>query len=342
MRRSVVWPAEPGLGVLALTARCLSILFLAMMCQEAFAAPVGTRKPVWIDTDPACGQGETADVDDCWALLLAFSSPELDIRGISTVFGNVDEETAFVVARSVLDRLVESGSGDLPAVYQGAQRPGGGATSPAIAALATALERERLTILALGPLTNVAGLLAEHPQLAGNIDRIVGVAGTRPAQRRLFPGTSALLHFHDLNFVKDPAAFEAILQSGVSMSLLPFEAAQKVTVTPADLSLLSSGGAPAQWLAAVSLGWMRFWQDQLGTDGFHPFDSLAVGYVIDPLNFACEQIPARVQRARSLFVARDALEVSHTFERSTSVTYCSEVDPAFKSEVLRRLVELCQ
>ena len=99
-----------------------------------------------------------------------------------------------------------------------------------------------------------------------------------------------------------------------------------VTVTPADLSLLSSGGAPAQWLAAVSLGWMRFWQDQLGTDGFHPFDSLAVGYVIDPLNFACEQIPARVQRMRSLFVARDALEVSHTFERSTSVTYCSEVD----------------
>ncbi len=197
-----------------------------------------------------------------------------------------------------------------------------------------------MTILALGPLTNVAAVLAQHPQLAGNIDRIVAVGGTRPAQRRLYPGTSKLLHFHDLNFVKDPAAFEAILQSGVSLSLLPFEAAQKVTVTPADLSLLSSGGALAQWLAAVSLGWMRFWQDQLGTDGFHPFDSLAVGYVIDPLNFGCELIPARVRRKRSLFVARDILEVSHSFAQSTSVTYCSDVDPAFKSEILGRLVEL--
>ncbi len=168
---------------------------------------------------------------------------------------------------------------------------------------------------------------------------LVAVAGARPAQRRLFPGSSAMFHFHDLNFVKDPAAFETILRSGVPLSLLPFEAAQKVTITPADLALLSSSGPDARWLAEASQGWMRFWRVRLRVDGFHPFDSLAVGYLIDPLRFVCERIPAHVERARSLFVARDALVVSHSSSPETLVTYCSGVDPAFKDEVLTRLME---
>ena len=43
---------------------------------------------VWIDSDPACGHAKTDDVDDCWALLLGLRSNELEIRGISTLFGN--------------------------------------------------------------------------------------------------------------------------------------------------------------------------------------------------------------------------------------------------------------
>ena len=46
------------------------------------------KQAVWIDTDPACGHAKTDDVDDCWALFLALRSNEMDIRGISTVFGN--------------------------------------------------------------------------------------------------------------------------------------------------------------------------------------------------------------------------------------------------------------
>ncbi len=54
---------------------------------EAFKPLISypSRLPIWIDTDPASGEGETDDVDDCWALIAALRSPELDIRGISTV-----------------------------------------------------------------------------------------------------------------------------------------------------------------------------------------------------------------------------------------------------------------
>lgn len=340
MRLFVAWQREARPGSLVGLVGSLAFLALASLCHAALASPAGVPTPVWIDTDAACGQAETADADDCWALLLALSSPELAIHGISTVFGNVDEGTAFAVTRMVLDRWSESGGAGLPAVYRGAQRAGGGTARPAIQALAMALEQDQLTILAMGPLTNVAAVLALRPDLAHKIERIVAVAGTRPNQRRLFPGTSELLHFHDLNFIKDPAAFEAILSSGVALSLLPFEAAQKVTITPADLSFLSSSGGGSQWLAMVSRDWMRFWLDHLGTDGFHPFDSLAVGYVIDREDFVCEPIPARVEKKRSLFVTRDALEVSHNLEQSTSVTYCSDVNPSFGRELIARMVDL--
>lgn len=337
MRRSAAWPHEALPRDLTIVFGWLALLFLASIGQAAFASPADGRKPVWIDTDAACGQAETADVDDCWALFLALGSPELAIHGISTVFGNVDEATAFAVTRSILDRWAESGGGNLPPVYRGAQDPSGEIRSPAIAALAAALERDRLTILALGPLTNVAALMALHPQLIHNIHRIIAVAGTRPTQRRLFPGTSELLHFHDLNFIEDPAAFETILKSGVSLSLLPFEAAQKVTITPDNLLDLSLGDGVAPWLATVSQDWMRFWQDRLGIDGFHPFDTLAVGYLIDPRDFDCAPIPARVKRTRSLFFPRDTLEISLDLEPSTVVTFCSGVDPAFGSEVVQRI-----
>ncbi len=55
-----------------------------LICTWAMSSLL-QAEPVWIDTDPACGISRTSDVDDCWALHLALRSPELEIRGISTV-----------------------------------------------------------------------------------------------------------------------------------------------------------------------------------------------------------------------------------------------------------------
>ena len=83
--------------------------------------------PVWIDMDPSCGASETADVDDCWALLDALRSPELHVLGISTTFGNRrafgrqsrEQAVALVTAILVRDR-----AGSRPLVSPGAERAG--------------------------------------------------------------------------------------------------------------------------------------------------------------------------------------------------------------------------
>lgn len=68
----------------------------------ASSIPQPCIKEVWIDTDPACGLGSTADPDDCFALVLALQEARLQIRGISTVFGNADIDKTTAVAETFI------------------------------------------------------------------------------------------------------------------------------------------------------------------------------------------------------------------------------------------------
>ncbi len=337
-------------ALLPASGAALALLLLALPESVAAAPePVWPEpvwpEPVWIDADPACDEHRLGEVDDCWALVLAFRSPEIAIRGVSTVFGNTDGATAFAIA-SALTRRFAGGQGggqggELPAVFRGAEEGGGRAASAASRALGRALERERLTVIALGPLTNVATVIAGSPELIANIGRVVAVAGRRPGAA-LNTGANPLVHFHDLNFRKDPEAARIVLESGVPLVLLPFEAARKVTIGRADLARLAAGGAAGRWLAAASAGWIGAWERWLLADGFHPFDSLAVGYVTTPALFTCETVPARItQRAflGAFHLHRD-LEVSHDFVGAPPVNYCFDVNPRFKARLISRVAGL--
>ncbi len=301
------------------------------------------QKAVWIDTDPACGAGALADVDDCFALLYALRSPALRVVGISTVFGNTDLQTATETLHALLEQplTLPLGTATHLAVHAGASQAGQAASphgTPASEALATALRAERLTLIALGPLTNVATLIAHHPELAARIDTIVAVAGTRPGQRLLHPGNTRLLHFHDLNFKLDPPAFETVLRSDVPLVLLPFEASRRIRITARDLRRLGAVAGAPRWLAKVSEGWLAFWQTALGATGFRPFDSLAVGWVAAPEHFTCSEESARIQSRRSLFFNRDSLDVAAILPGGKAVLYCSDLSPTFKEELLARLM----
>ena len=80
-----------------------------------------SKPSAWIDTDPACGQGATNDVDDCWALMMALRSPELALRGISTTFGNTKGDTALQVAHQAIGHM--GGAAQTP-IYEGSHDRG--------------------------------------------------------------------------------------------------------------------------------------------------------------------------------------------------------------------------
>lgn len=324
-----------------LESAALAIILLSGLAHSPAAAP---RVAVWIDTDPAVGETDR-DVDDGLALLQAFHSPELDIQGVSVVFGNAPLDRGLPIAQ----RLVrDSGPRGLK-VYGGADA----AADPPVEtdasrAIAAALRQAPLTILALGPMTNVAAVLARHPDLASRITRVVAVAGRRPGQR-FTTGTTNPQGHRDFNFELDPRGFQTLLDSHVEVVLAPFEISSKIWIQAGDLDrLAASPSTAARSLVAPSRAWLALWARLFGVDGFNPFDTLAVAYAVSAQGFACEVLPARIDT-----LADDVTEpgvqgtrVEHKpyllaarnlADTRARVTYCSEAPPDFKADLMSRL-----
>ncbi len=320
-----------------------AILAGIVLCTSESPA-LQERVSVWIDTDPAVGEPER-DVDDGLALLQAFRSPELDIRGVSVVFGNAPLDRGVPIAR----RLVSDfGPAGLPVVPGAATASAIGLETEATRALAAALRQAPLTVLALGPATNVATVLRNHADLASRIVRIVAVAGRRPGQRFITGATNPRGH-RDFNFELDPEAFRVILASGVPLTLTPFEISSKIWIESWDLDRLATASPAANTLAGPAREWLTLWRRLFDVNGFNPFDTLAVGYVAAPEGFECEWLPIAIETraddvteaglqgvavdTKPYLLASAALRAA-----STRALYCRTPPPGFKDDLLTRLM----
>ncbi len=321
----------------------LLVVCAARLCAGTAAAQQPSRPTaVWIDTDPAVGVPDR-DVDDGFALLQAFHSPELQIRGVSVVFGNAPLAQAWPIGRRIVRQFGPAG---LRASRGAAARSELGVETAASRALAAALVREPLVVIALGPATNVATVLKNRPELASRMVRIVAVAGRRPGQR-FTTGTVNRAGHRDFNFEQDPQAFQVILDTQVPLTLTPFEVSSKVWMTGDDLARLAQSAPDVRWMVEPARRWLELWKRTFGVDGFNPFDTLAIARIVSPSMLACEPLPVRIEmrpddvteeRMQGTKVAeKPYLEVSPAFAPSRPADYCSSVDPVFKGDLLRRL-----
>ena len=308
---------------------------------------------VWIDTDAAC-IGGNADPDDCFAILILMNSPDVEIVGISTVFGNaplsvVDRTTRDLVGRVVgkSNILVHSGS---PTAL--AERTS--SIEPAHSAIERALEDGPLTIVCLGPLTNVAATLRRRPDLADNIGLLVSVMGRRPghvfhpAEGR---NSSGILFghgpiFRDFNFSKNRTSASVVLGRAEHISLTPYAAAREVMVTRRDLARMKDGPGAAAWLAERAGPWLDHWEKDIGLPGFYPFDALAALYILDPQQFSCAKVFAWIAEddrlpvlwrvalgATGLLVGLESDRPQIT-RAAGSVTYCGGVGDGLKDVLM--------
>ena len=322
-------------------------LWCVATCLVMAAAGVSsqTTRPIalWIDSDPAVGVKER-DVDDGFALLQAFHSPEVDVRGVSIVFGNTSLDRAWPIGQSIVRRFGPPGLRAYPGASGAADL---GVETEATRALAAALTHDSLVVLALGPVTNVATVVMNHPELTRNIARIVAVAGRRPGQR--FTTGSVNTNGHrDFNFEQDAEGFRGLLASSVPLTLAPFEISSKVWITAEDLDLLRHGPESARWMRGPARAWLALWKRTFAVDGFNPFDTLAVARVTSPSLLSCDTLPARIEvladdvteaRMQGVAVPRKPyLLVSADFPPpARSIEYCSRASELFKPDLLRRL-----
>ncbi|MBY0519689.1 MAG: nucleoside hydrolase [Sphingomonas sp.] len=231
--------------------------------------------PVWIDTDPTVLPGGH-EVDDGLAIAQAFRSPELRVVGVSSIFGNGDIDCCHASAEAMVAAFGPNGM----AVHRGAATPGDMAATPAAQAIVRAARNAAppgLTILALGPLTNIAAALTLAPDSAAHIASIIWVAGRLPGQA--FRASAQQVEaFADLNFEQDVAAARIVLASTVPMAMTSWTVCSKVHLGGADIARLAVADAACSVLHRPATDWLRLWRDQFGLAYFMPFDTLAVAH----------------------------------------------------------------
>ena len=147
--------------------------------------------------------------------------------------------------------------------------------------MAEALRHEELTLLAVGPVTNVASLVRRHPDLHSQIEQIVMVAARRPGQS-FRTGSQASTPFRDFNFELDPEAMQWLLDTEIPLAFAPWEVSSHVKVTSSDVERLAQASEAGAWLAESVASWLGRWQESFGVDYFNPFDTLAAAYLTHP------------------------------------------------------------
>lgn len=304
------------------------------------AVPVAS--PVWVDADPSVGELHR-DVDDGFALLQALNSPELAVRGVSIVFGNAELERADPIGRA----LMADWAPEIP-VYTGAEGPHREETE-ASRALAEALRKEPMTVFVLGPATNVATVLTHHPELAERILAVVAVAGRYEGQR-FTTGTTNTRSHRDFNFEKDAEAFQVLLDAKVEVVLAPFEISRKVWVREPYLQRLAQSESRASQLVEPAGVWLNFWTDTFAVDGFNPFDTLAIAWLVRRDLITCDRRIATIEvlpddRTEAAMQGTDVVTKPYLIVRQQTegtagsmVTWCHDVESeAFLDDLHQRL-----
>ena len=259
-----------------------------------------------IDTDPG--------VDDAMAIFMALASPELDVVGLTTIFGNAATVDTTRNARVLLDA---AGRDDIP-VAAGAARPlaadyigpvpfvhgrnGLGdapITEPSIPPIAqpaheflfstVAADPGAVTLLAVGPLTNLALALQHHPEIAELVAEVVVMGGNA-----LVPGNATPVAEANIN--NDPEAADLVFGASWRVTMVGLDVTHRVNLSGAAIDRISAVDTSTAMLLAAALPLYRhFFETRNHIDGIFVHDPSAVAYLLDPDAFTVAQWPIRVE-----------------------------------------------
>ncbi|WP_222597534.1 nucleoside hydrolase [Edaphobacter albus] len=252
------------------------LLTLAFSAQVTFAQ---TRPATKIIVDTDVGD----DIDDAFAIDLALSSPELQILGISSAWGDT------TLRARMLDRMVcETGRKEIivnsgistksATTFSQAAWAKAGIEHPHADAVTFLLEQIKahpgeITLLAIGPLTNIGAAIDRDPAAFRKLQRVVLMGGS--IHRGYGPvGTAPEPEY---NIARDPVSAQKLLRSGVPIFMLPLDSTQ-IKFDAAKRSELASISTPMTDALQVLIA---EWSRSTHQDSPTLFDAVAAAYAID-------------------------------------------------------------
>jgi len=261
------------------------------------------REKVIIDTDPAIGY-PFRDVDDGLAIALALNSPELEILGVTTIYGNHSQKKTYAKAWELMAES-ESACGRTARVYRGASKPGQSRETKASRFIRDAVLSYpgEITLIAIGPLTNLAAAIKSDPAVGSSIKRVVSMGGALNARLLGLPPGA-----FDLNWGADQAATQLVIDSVPEFVMISTDLCMQTVFTKARYQKLASE-APflREYLAGNIKSWLNFnrlfFHGPEGS-GFYPWDTLAVEYVLAPEIFQANllQVQTRPRPGKAIYI----------------------------------------
>ncbi|MCR2805135.1 nucleoside hydrolase [Paenibacillus soyae] len=247
-----------------------------------------------------------SDVDDAMALALAMRSPEIQIEGVTTVYGNVD------LRAKMARKMAQYGKRDDVRVYAGLNRTLLGNREIWMAGhegdgllteddklayedrhavdfiIETVMGQPgEITLVAIGPLTNIAACLIREPRIAQNVKEIVIMGGvTRLGDNGMH------MRVVEHNIVCDPEAASLVFNSGAPIVMVGLDVTLKVTITEEERRRLLDTGDPLNMALARMIGkWFEFAKEEIS----YMHDPLTIALLLDRTLVRTEKMNIRVE-----------------------------------------------
>jgi pyrimidine-specific ribonucleoside hydrolase len=300
--------------------------------------------PLVIDTDPG--------IDDALAILLALASPEVDLRLVTTVHGNVELEQTTENALRVLHL---AGRSDVP-VAAGARSslvhpqperaghvhgtaglggvqlprsPAGVDARPAVVALAELLASspDPVTVATIGPMTNLALLLAVYPEAAARIGRLVVMGGSAARGGNV---TAAA----EFNVWADPEAAQAVLTSTIPTVMVGLDVTLPTVLDEAGMARFAAAGPVGAQAAAILRQYVDHARRSYGTTGVVVHDALALTEAIVPGTLETVRRDVVVDTTLGAFRGQTLVDRRSVSTAETAVEVAERVDSRAAVEFL--------
>ncbi|MEZ9336325.1 nucleoside hydrolase [Vibrio splendidus] len=265
-------------------------------------------KKIILDTDPG--------IDDAMAILFAEAHPDIELMGITTVYGNatIDNGTQnalYLKQKFDMKALVAKGS-DKPLLRDpvGATVVVHGETGFGDVTAPSSLDSEaikkpayqfiidsvraeprEITLVAVGPLTNLALALEAAPDIVDLVKEVVvmgGAFGENGHRGNVTPFAEANIH-------DDPHAADKVFTASWPVVIIGLDVTEESFFTSQYLDeLRDDAGEVGQFIWDISRYYLKFYSDKVGMDGCHVHDPSAIAYVIQPSLFTSRSGPVRV------------------------------------------------
>lgn len=313
---------------------------IVLLFAVLFTMAMQAQTKVWFDTDLMIGMPDKTprEVDDGITLIMALKQPQIEIVGISSI-------TYVDYSYDVIQKIMKwHNKGAAIPVYKGSPEANDlGVENDATRALYQALKKEKLTILALGPMTNIATLIQNHPDIISQIDKI-SICAARTPGLRFNPGNGKLNVF-DYNYELDPKSMDVILNSSIPLVFAGYEPSSYTHIGNIDFASLDLNEEADKWLFDIVQPWMKQNEAYFGVYGFIPFDCSTLGVITHPDYFTYHKdIPIKVNYKKNDALEiqpntpyKNFLEVSYKFKTKKKVDYAIQALQGFEEKILETL-----